>query len=315
MWPFILRRVAVLILTLLLVSVIAFLIPYLGGGDPALMVLRSRVADFNVDPAAVEGLRRQLGLDQPLWVQYANWLSAALQGDFGYSFTSRAPVAAQLGASLLVSFTLAMSALALALAIAVPLGTVAAIRPGGPLDNTTTFLTQSLVAIPEYWMAPMAILLFALWLGWLPSAGWDGPSSLVLPAMTLALRPLAYFTRVTRAAMIDVLQAPYITAARSRGLSMAQTVVRHGLRNGAIPVVTLFAIWLAGLLGGSVIVEVIFAIPGMGRLIYEAVINRDMPILQAGFVAIVALAVAINTLADILYAALNPAARAAHVHA
>lgn len=315
MWPFILRRIAVLILTLLLVSVIAFLIPYMGGGDPALMVLRSRVADFNVDPAAVEGLRRQLGLDQPVWVQYGRWLVAALQGDFGFSFTSRAPVAAKLGAALLVSFTLAMSALALALAIAVPLGTVAAIRPGGALDNTTTFLTQSLVAIPEYWTAPMAILLFALWLGWLPSAGWDGPASLVLPAMTLALRPLAYFTRVTRAAMIDVLQAPYITAARSRGLSMVQTVMRHGLRNGAIPVVTLFAIWLAGLLGGSVIVEVIFAIPGMGRLIYEAVINRDMPILQAGFVAIVALAVAINTLADILYGALNPAARAAHVHA
>ena len=137
----------------------------------------------------------------------------------------------------------------------------------------------------------------------------------MLPAFALSLRPMAYFTRVTRAAMIDVLQAPYITAARSRGLGMTQTVLRHGLRNGAIPVVTLFALWLAGLLGGSVVVEVIFAVPGMGRLIYEAVLNKDLPVLQGGFVAIVALSVLINTLADIVYAVLNPAVRFGHVHA
>jgi peptide/nickel transport system permease protein len=130
----------------------------------------------------------------------------------------------------------------------------------------------------------------------------------------LSLRPLAYFTRVSRAAMMDVLQAPYITAARSRGLNMNQTVVHHGIRNGAMPVVTLFALWLAGLLGGSVVVEVIFAIPGMGRLIYEAVVNKDVPVLQGSFVCIVALSVLINTLADALYILLNPAVRIRHVH-
>lgn len=314
MWLFVFRRLAVLLLTLLAVSIFAFLIPHLSDGDPALMVLRARTADFNVDPAALEGLRRQLGLDRSLPMQYFSWLAAALQGDLGYSFTSRSPVGAMLAKALVVSFTLAMSALGLALAVAIPLGTAAATKPGGALDTIATFLTQTLVAIPEYWLGPLGILIFALWLGWLPSAGWEGATSLVLPALALSLRPLAYFTRVTRAAMIDVLQAPYITAARSRGLGLTETVMRHGVRNGAIPVVTLFALWLAGLLGGSVVIEVIFAIPGMGRLTYEAVINKDLPLLQGGFVAIVALAILINTLADIVYALLNPAVRSGHVH-
>ncbi len=202
-----------------------------------------------------------------------------------------------------------MSALAAALLVALPLGTLAATKPGGKIDAFATLLTQTLIAVPEYWLAPMGILVFALWLGWLPSAGWGSPSSVILPALVLSFRPMAYFTRVDRAAMIDVLQAPYITAARSRGLSLGETVVRHGLRNGAQPVVTLFGLWLAGLLGGSMVIEVIFAIPGMGRLIYDGVVNKDMPMLQAGFVAIVALSVLINTVADIAYAALNPMVR------
>ena len=315
MGRFFLRRLLTLLATLLLVSVIAFLIPYFSHGDPALIILRSRVADLAADPATVEAVRHQLGLDRSLGVQYAAWLANALQGDLGLSFTRNEPVAGEIRSAILVSFTLAMSALGLALLAALPLGTLAAMKPGGRADTSATFLTQTFVAIPEYWMAPMGVLVFALWLGWLPSAGWSGLSSVVLPALVLSLRPMAYFTRVTRAAMLDVLQAPYITAARSRGLSMSETVLRHGLRNGAVPVVTLFALWLAGLLGGSVVVEVIFAIPGMGRLIYEAVIDKDIPVLQAGFVAIVALSVLINTAADLLYALINPAVRHDHARA
>ena len=168
-----------------------------------------------------------------------------------------------------------------------------------------------------WWMIAPALaftLVFALYLGWLPSAGWDSWRSLVLPALTLTLRPLAYFTQVTRAAMAEVLRAPYITAARSRGLGMHGTVMRHGIRNGSLPVVTFFALWLAGLLGGSVVVEVIFAIPGMGRLLYDAVVNRDIPMLQGGFICIVALSILINTLADSFYVLINPAMRAHHDH-
>lgn len=306
---FALRRLAMLAATLIVVSALAFLVPYAAPGDPATAIIRSRSADLVVDPATALALRAELGLDRPLVAQYLAWLGKAVTGDFGYSFTSRAAVSGEIGRAILASFTLAMSALALALLVALPLGTLAAMRPGGKADSLATLLTQVLIAVPEYWLAPMGILVFALWLGWLPSAGWNSPASVVLPAMALSFRPMAYFTRVTRAAMLDVMQAPYITAARSRGLGLGRTVLRHGLRNGAQPVVTLFGLWLAGLLGGSVVVEVIFAVPGMGRLMFDGVVNKDMPVLQAGFVAIVSLSVLINTLADIAYALLDPRVR------
>jgi peptide/nickel transport system permease protein len=286
----------------------------MNGGDPVRTILQSRVSEQALDPAAVEALRIHLGLDRPLFEQYISWLGNVLRGDLGYSFVSHASVGPEVLRALGVSFTLAMAALGIALIVAMPAGTLAALRPGKALDNTVTFLTQTFVAVPEYWLAPMAILVFSLYMGWLPSAGWQGPSSVVLPAFVLSLRPMAYFTRVMRAAMIDVLDAPYITAARSRGLSMNQTVLHHGVRNGAMPVVTLFALWLASLLGGSVVVEVIFSIPGMGRLIYQAVVNNDVPVLQGSFVCIVALSVLINTAADLLYIVLNPAVQVGHVH-
>ena len=306
---FIARRLVVVLSTLLVVSALCFLLPYLSEGDPARSILRARVADLALDQDAVDALKVRYGLDRPLLVQYASWLGDAVRGDFGYSFTNRLPVGGQIGSALRVSAALAATALALAIVVAFPLGTVAALRPGRAVDNVVTFITQGLVALPEYWLGPLAILAFALHLGWLPSAGWREPAHIVMPACVLALRPLAYFTRVTRASMLDVLQAPWMTAARSRGLSVARSVVAHGLRNGTPPVMTLFGIWLAGLIGGAVVVEVIFAIPGMGRLVYTAVVNHDLPLLQAGVVCIVALAVAINTVADLLYLALNPALR------
>jgi peptide/nickel transport system permease protein len=313
MLRFLLRRSLILLLMLVVVSIVAFAIPYLGGGDPVRDIIRARVADYAIDPAEVEGLRVQLGLDRPLVAQYAAWLGNVLHGDFGLSFASRESVGSMVGAALLISAILAVASLLLALAAALPLGTAAALRPGGPLDRFVTLLTQALVALPEYWLAPVGILVFALQLRMLPSAGWDSAASMVLPVGILSLRPMAYLTRVTRASMIDVLEAPYITAARSRGLGMGRTLLRHGLRNGILPVVTLLSLWLAGLLGGSVVVEVIFAIPGMGRLMYEAVLDKDLPLLQAGLICIVGLAVMINTATDLLYLAINPVLRSGDV--
>jgi peptide/nickel transport system permease protein len=208
-----------------------------------------------------------------------------------------------------VSGTLAVTAIGLAFVAALPLGTLAATRPGKRVDNGVTLMTQSFVAVPEYWLAPVLVLVFSRYLGWLPSAGWRDPTSLVMPALVLALRPMAYFTQVTRASMTDVLAAPYIVAARSRGLSQSQTLLRHGLRNALLPVMTLFSLWFAGLLGGSVVVEVIFSIPGMGRLVYNAVVNHDVPLIQGGILSIVALAVIVTTATDFLYALINPAVR------
>jgi peptide/nickel transport system permease protein len=309
---FLLRRAAILLGMLLVVSVLAFAIPYLQQGDPVRDIIRARVADQAIDPAAVEGLRVQLGLDRPVTQQYAVWLRHALRGDFGLSFTSRTPVGASIGPAVAISAALAVSALLVALVVALPLGMVAALRAGGRFDAGVTLFTQALVALPEYWLAPVGILVFALQFGMLPASGWDGPASLVLPVAVLALRPMAYLTRVMRASMLDVLDAPYITAARGRGLGMGRTVLRHGLRNAILPVVTLLALWLAGLLGGSVVVEVIFAIPGMGRLMYEAVVDKDLPLLQAGLVCIVGLSVVISTATDLLYLAVNPVLRAGH---
>jgi peptide/nickel transport system permease protein len=309
MLTFLMRRAMVLVVTLGVVSVLAFLIPYAGEGDPARTILRARVNDPALDPAQVEALTRELGLDRPLYVQYLEWLGNVVTGDFGFSFTSRTPVSELVLPALGVSMSLALAALLLALVVALPLGILAATGRGGRIDNAVTFVSQSAVSAPEYWVGPVLVLVFARYLGWLPSGGWAGMAYLVLPAVALALRPLGYFTQVTRAAMTDVLSAPYITAARSRGLSFPQTLVRHGLRNSLLPVMTLFSFWFAGLLGGSVVIEVIFNIPGMGRLLYTSVINNDVPVIQGAVMWVLALAVLINTATDLLYGVLNPAMR------
>jgi peptide/nickel transport system permease protein len=312
MLMFLIRRSLVLAITLLIVSVLAFLIPYAGEGDPARKILRARVNDPALDPAQVEALTKELGLDRPIYVQYFDWLKQAVTGDFGFSYTSRVPVGDLVVPALTVSISLALAALLLALVFALPLGTLAATRRGGKVDNAITFVSQSAVSAPEYWVGPVLVLVFALHLGLLPSGGWAGPAYMVLPAVALSLRPLGYFTQVSRAAMSEVLAAPYITAARSRGLSFPKTLLRHGARNSMLPVMTLFSFWFAGLMGGSVVVEVIFNIPGMGRLLYTSVINNDVPVIQGGMMLILTLAVVINTVTDLLYGVLNPAIRVTH---
>lgn len=301
------RRLVILGATLFIVSIVSFIVPFLGKGDPAATILRSRINDLAVDPSAVAAVRNQLGLDQPIPVQYLHWLGNAIHGDLGFSFTGSEPVAGLIARSLEVSLLLALVALLAAFFIGVPLGIVAAMRAGRRTDSTIMLLTQGLVALPEYWIAPLAMLIFGLWLHVLPVAGWSQPANVILPAAVLSLRPLAYLLTVTRASMISVLAAPYMTAARARGLSGLDTVRRHGIRNAMVPVMTLFSIWLAGTLGGSVIVEVVFSIPGAGRLMWNAVVNADVPVIQGGVIAIVALAVLLNMLTDIAYAALNPA--------
>lgn len=307
MLSFLIRRGLTLVVTLLVVSVLAFLIPFAGEGDPARKILRARVNDPALDPAQVEAMTKELGLDRPIYAQYLEWLQHVLTGDFGYSFTSRTPVQELVLPALGVSFSLALAALLLALVLAVPLGIWAATSPGSKVDSAVTFISQSAVSAPEYWVGPVLVLVFARNLGWLPSGGWSGVGYIILPATALALRPLGYFAQVTRASMSDVLSAPYITAARSRGLSFPRTLLRHGMRNSMLPVMTLASFWFAGLLGGSVVIEVIFNIPGMGRLLYTAVLNNDVPVIQGGLMWVLLLAVLINSVTDLLYGVLNPA--------
>lgn len=313
---FFLKRLMVLVLTLLVVSFVTFLVPYLTPGDATRTILRSRVQEVStLDDETVARLAEQYGLNRPILVQYWDWLTDALTGDFGTSFTSRTPVFPMIIDAVGVTAILALTTLALAVLVAVPVGSLAAFQRGKWVDNTITGVVQSFVAIPEYWVAPLLILVFAVNLAVLPSAGWGGPASLVLPCIALALRPISYFTQVTRASMVEVLASPYIVGSRARGLTMVHTIAKHGIRNALIPVVTLVSVWLSGLLGGSIVIEVIFGIPGMGRLTYSAVLNGDTPLLQASIISIVGLTVIITTITDAAYVLINPTVRSAHVSA
>jgi len=309
MYGLIIRRLLILPVLLILVSLIAFLYPYISGIDPTSAILRSRIGEREQTPEIVAAIKEELGLDRPLFFQFVNWVEHIFKGDLGNSFVSQAPVGEILFRGLKVTLILSLVSLTFSIIVSLPLGVLSSLSPGKWLDNLIATLTQTGVAIPEYWFAPVLILVFALNLGWLPSAGWRGPLFIVLPALTLALRPIAYFTRLTRETMIEVMQKDYVRAARAKGLSEFQIIWRHALRNSLIPVVTLITLWLAGLLGGSVIVEVIFAIPGIGRVMYDAVIANDLPVVQAGVVLITGLAVVINTLTDLSYIMLNPTIR------
>lgn len=304
-----LRRLLILPILLIFVALIAFMYPYLSGIDPTNAILRSRIGERERTPEIVAAVKQELGLDRPMPVQFVIWLKDLFTGDLGTSFVSQVPVSLILFRGLKVTLILSLVALAFSILVSIPLGVLSALAPGKWLDNLIAILTQTGVAIPEYWFAPVLILVFALQLRWLPSAGWRGPLFIIMPAMTLALRPISYFTRLTRESMIEVMHKDFIRAARAKGLSEVQIIWRHALRNSLIPVVTLITLWLAGLLGGSVIVEVIFAVPGIGRVMYDAVLATDLPVVQAGVVLITGLAVIINTLTDLGYIVLNPAIR------
>jgi peptide/nickel transport system permease protein len=309
MYALMIRRLIVLPVLLVIVSIIAFAYPYVSGVDPTAAILRSRIGEREQTPEIVAAVKAELGLDRPVYIQYFTWLGDIIQGDLGTSFVSQAPVGKILFRGLTVTLILSLVSITIAVALSLPLGVFSALRPGKWLDNLIAVITQTGVAIPEYWFAPMLILVFALRMKMLPSAGWRGPEFILLPAITLALRPISYFTRLTRETMIETMQKDFIRAARAKGLRESQIIWRHGLRNSLIPVVTMITLWLASLLGGSVIVEVIFAVPGIGRIMYDAVLANDLPVVQAGVVLVTCLAIVINTLTDLIYIVLNPAIR------
>ena len=303
------RRMALLPVILIVASLFIFLLPYLTGVDPTMAIIRARVGERVLTEESVARLRKEFNMDQGLSVQYIQWVGRLIRGDLGFSYVSRAPVGEIILRGLRVTTQLAIISLMLAVGLALPLGIWGAMRPGSLVDIWVTVTSQIGVAIPQYVLAPLLILCFAVWLGWLPSSGWRGPLFMILPVLTMTVRPLAYFTQTTRAAMLEVLQADYIRTARAKGLSTGKLIRHHALRNALIPVVTLVNLWLASLLGGSVIVEVIFAIPGLGRILYDAVLAGDIPLIQAGLMIIVTLAILINTATDLFYIVLNPAIR------
>ena len=309
MYRLVLRRLLLLPLIIAVVSFLIFLSPLVSGIDPATAVMQAQVLDRQPTPEAVERMKRELGLDRPLLVQYAAWVGRVARGDMGISYMARAPVSDRVLSGLKVSAILSVITLAISLVIALPAGILAAMRPGTLLDTTVAFTSQLGVVVPSYVLAPALILLFGVHFGWLPSAGWRGPLHVILPCLTLATGPTAFFAQVVRASMLEVLSMDYIRTARAKGLRETLLVRRHALRNALIPVVTLSSMWLAGLIGGALIVEVIFSVPGIGRVLFDAINASDLPLIQGSLMMIVAISVLLNTATDIAYVFLNPAIR------
>jgi peptide/nickel transport system permease protein len=307
----IVRRLLSLPVVLLVAAVLIFLLPRLAGVDTVRAVLRSRVAEAEPDPVAAARVAAELGLDRPLPEQFLRWLEHVLTGDLGLSYATRTPVAPQLASALGVSAVLTVLALALAAVIGIPAGVHAAHRPGGLVDRVVTVTSVLGVAVPEFILAPVLVLMFAVVVPVLPALGWGSAAQAVLPALTLAAFPAALAAQLTRAETTDVLTRPHVVLARAKGLTDGVVLWRHGARLALTAVTSLSGLFFAGLLSGAVVVEVVFAVPGLGRLLYDAVVGQDLPMVQAGLLAVVLVAVLGALVAEVLQLALDPVARTA----
>jgi len=308
-----LRRLASIALILVLVSAIVFVAIHVLPGNAATLILGEYAT-----PEALRTLEREMGLDRPLLVQYASWVGSVVTGDWGVSLAMKQPVATVVGYRLRNSAFLALAALIVVVVVGIPLGTLAALRRGRPLDLAIVTATYVGISIPEFVTGLLLLLVLAgPSLGWFPTSGYVELASgvtawarhLVLPAMTLTIALLAHVVRQTRSGLADVLTAPYIRTARLKGASPRRIVMRHALRNALLPTITVLALDLGYLMGGIVVVEEVFAYPGMGRLIIYAVQNRDVPLLQMCALVVASVYVLANFAADLAYAWLDPRIR------
>ncbi|TPW11059.1 MAG: peptide/nickel transport system permease protein, partial [Halothiobacillaceae bacterium] len=258
-----------------------------------------------------EALRHALGLDQPLWQQFQTFIYHLIRLDFGVSLYSQQPIGAMLWERFPATLQLALAGLCVAVAIALPLGVVAALHRGQRWDRMAMSFALLGVSIPNFWLGPLLILLFSLWLGWLPVSGREGALSLILPALTLGTAMASILSRMIRATLLEVLHEDYIRTARAKGLTETAVIFRHALRNALLPVITLLGLQLGTLLGGAVITEMVFSWPGLGQLTIESIHRRDYPVLQASILLISISYVLVNTLTDIVYGWLDPRIRLA----
>lgn len=311
MLRYLLRRMISLGLSLLIASALIFSVVEMVPGDPARFMLGT-----GAQPDTVAALREQLGLDRPLPLRYASWLGAILTGDFGQSFAYRTPVAGMIADRLAVSLPLALMALLLAAAIAFPVGIYAAARRGRAGDAAVMGATQLGIALPNFWFAMLLVLLFSVRWRLLPAGGfpgWSEPAlalrSLLLPAVALALPQAAILGRVLRSALIETQGQDYIRTARAKGLTAGQTLRRHALRNAMIPVLTIMGMQFSFLLAGAIIIENVFYLPGLGRLIFQAISQRDLIVVQSAVLVLVAAVILVTFLVDLAYAAIDPRLR------
>ena len=306
------RRVAAFVATLVFLSALVFVVVRVLPGDPATLIL-----GVESNPETVARLRQALGLDRPLAVQYVDWLARAARGDLGTSIQYDVPVGRLILSRLPVTLPLALMAAAIMIAVALPLGVYAATRHRRAGDYAAMLVSQLGIAVPAFWSGLLLILLFSVRLGWFRSGGFDGWSAgvvagvkaLLLPAIALGAFQAAVLVRATRSAVLDVLREDYVRTARAKGVAERRVVARHALRNAMIPIVTVMGIQLGQLIAGAIVLESVFALPGLGRLALVAIGARDLPVVQGVTLFVAASIVFINFAVDLAYAALDPRIR------
>ncbi|MEL7273981.1 MAG: ABC transporter permease [Pseudomonadota bacterium] len=313
MMIFILRKLAWALATLLVASLFVFAALEIIPGDPAEVML-----GINATNEAVTALRESLGLNLPVHERYLAWISGLVVGDLGTSYTYAVPVSELVGERIVVSLPLALLALLLSTLVALPVGLYAAARRGGAMDTTIMAITQFGIAIPNFWFALLLVYVFAVWLQLVPSGGfpgwgegvWPALRALILPAIALALPQAAILSRVTRSALLETMGEDYIRTARAKGLSRRATLWKHALRNALIPVITIMGLQFAYLLAGTIIIENVFYLPGLGRLVFQAISARDLIVVESVVILLVATIILINLLVDIAYTFVDPRLRA-----
>jgi peptide/nickel transport system permease protein len=312
MLSFLPRRLLQLIPTLFVVSVLIFMLQQLLPGDPALVM-----AGEEKDPEVIEQIRRQYRLDQPLPIQYLYWIGGVLQGDLGESMRIKQPVASLIADKLPVTLQLASMAMLFALLIGIPAGVLSAVKKGTVWDTAANVFALWGLSTPNFWLGIMLIFLFSVQLGWLPASGfvspWEDPwqslATTVMPAFVLGNAIAAVLMRHTRSAMLQAMSADYVRTARAKGLREHVVVLRHALRNALTPVITLGALEFGTLLSGAVLTEQVFSVPGFGKLIVDAVFNRDYAVVQGVVLVTATVYILLNLIADILYVLVNPRLR------
>ena len=301
MQQYLTQRLLLSIPVIIGVTLIVFAILHLTPGEPVRIMAGPRVPEERV-----QEIRAQLGLDRPIYQQYTRWLWRVVQGDLGISIASKQPVSQMIGERLPLTLRLSLMALVLSVTVGIPLGVFAAVNHQRWLDHLITFCSLFFFSIPGFWLGLMLILCFSLWLRWTPISGYQGLATLILPTLTLALPQSGAMARLIRTEMLEVLQAEYMKTAHAKGLQPRLVLYRHALRNALIPVAVMIFLSLPWLIGGSVVIETIFAWPGMGRLMVQALNQKDFPVIQGALLVIALTTVCANLLGDIATALLDP---------
>jgi ABC-type dipeptide/oligopeptide/nickel transport system permease component len=305
MLRFVVRRLLLAIPTMVAASILVFLMLHLVPGDPAIIFF----GDQPVTPARLEVVRHQMGLDRPLIVQYLNFVRGIPRGDLGRSIHNRTPVLEELRLRIGSSAVLALAAFAVAVAIGLGLGLLSALGRGTWIDAVAMLLALAGVSMPIFWLASLLIFVFSLQLGWFPATGFGGWNRLVLPALALGFISSATLARLVRSSVLEVLLQPFVTTARSKGLREAVVIRRHVLKNAFIAIITVMGLQFGTLLSGAVITETVFARPGVGKLLVDAITTKDFPVVQGAVLFIALVYIIINLLVDFSYAYLDPRIR------